>query len=174
MFKVHFLQKSWRPLSLKCDVSLDELEKAAQAPQNPVELQKDVVWQHWKSCTIRDTLWHVRDAWKEVTATCIWRAWKKLCPNLAVDFGGLSREHFKCLELARRVGLDEVLEDDMDSLLESISEELLTEELEDLEKQRRQLEEEVEAEQHPTAQQTKQMTVEILQGFYTLLNKTLE
>ena len=43
----------------------------------------------------------------------------------------------------------------MDSLLESI-----VEELEDLEKQRRQLEEEVEAEQHPTAPQMKQMTVE--------------
>ena len=43
MFKVHFLQKLWRSLSMKCDVSLDKLEKAVQAPENPVELQKDMV-----------------------------------------------------------------------------------------------------------------------------------
>ena len=54
---------------MKCDVSLDELEKAAQAPRNPVELQKDVVWRHWKSYTIRDAFWDVHDAWKEVTAS---------------------------------------------------------------------------------------------------------
>ena len=130
MFKAHFLQKSWRSLSMKLDVSLDELEKAAQALENPVGLQKDVVRQHWKSYTICDALWHVRDAWKEVTASCIRDAWKKLCPHLAVDFGGfdlnetLSRERLKCLELVRRVSLDEVEEDDMDSLLESIGEEL--------------------------------------------------
>ena len=29
MFKTHFLQKAWRSLSRKCDVSLGELEKAA-------------------------------------------------------------------------------------------------------------------------------------------------
>ena len=46
MFKTHFLQKSWHSLGLKCNVSLDELEKAAQAPENPVELQKDVVRRH--------------------------------------------------------------------------------------------------------------------------------
>ena len=48
MLKAHFLQKLWHSLSMKCDVSLDELEKAAQAPENPVELQKDVVQRHWK------------------------------------------------------------------------------------------------------------------------------
>ena len=112
--------------------------------------------------------------------SCIRGAWKKLCPHLTIDFHGfnlhetLSRERLKCLELARRVGLDEVEEDDVDSLLESISEELSTEELEDLETKRRQLEEEVEPEQYPTAPQPKQMTVTILQGFYGLLQKTLD
>ena len=102
-------------------------------------------------------------------------AWKKLCLDLTVDFGGfellegLSRE---CLKLAKRVGLDKVEEDDVDNLLKSISEELSTEDLEDLEKQQCQLEEEVEAEQHPMAPVTEQMTTEILQGFYTLLNQT--
>ena len=48
MFTAHFLQKSWHALSRKCDVSLDELEKAAQARENPVELQKDMVQQHWR------------------------------------------------------------------------------------------------------------------------------
>ena len=46
MFKTHFLQKLWLSLSLKCDVSLDELEKAAQAPENPVELEKNMVRWH--------------------------------------------------------------------------------------------------------------------------------
>ena len=47
MFKAHYLQKTCRALSLKCDVSLDELGKAAQSPEKTeVELQKDVVWRH--------------------------------------------------------------------------------------------------------------------------------
>ena len=71
MFKAHFLQKSWHSLGMKCDVSFDELEEAAQAPENQVELQKDLVRQHWKSYIIHDALWHVHDAWKEVTASCI-------------------------------------------------------------------------------------------------------
>ena len=110
MFKKHFLQKLWCSLSLKCDVSLDKLEKAAQAPENPVELQKGMVGQHWKSYTIRDALWHVNDAWREMMQSCIRGLWEKLCPHLAVDFGGfdlserLSKECLKCLELARKVG----------------------------------------------------------------------
>ena len=120
-------------------MSLDELEKATQAPEKTnVELQKDVVWRHWKSYTICDSLWHVCDSWKEVMASCISGAWKKLCPVLAVDFRGFDlseRLSEECLELVRKVGLDEVGEDDVDSLLES------TEELDELKKQRRQLEE---------------------------------
>ena len=59
--------------------------------------------------------------------------------DLTVDFGGfnlserLSKERHKCFELARKVGFDEVKEDDVDSLLESIGEELSTEELDELE-----------------------------------------
>ena len=76
-----------------------------------MELQKDVVRWHWKSYTISDALWLVRAAWKEVTTSCIRRAWKKLCSDLAVDFGGfdlserLSEERLKCFELARKVSL---------------------------------------------------------------------
>ena len=60
----------------------------------------------------------------------------------------------------------------MDGLLESIGEELSTEDLEELEKQWRQLEE-VEAGQQPAAPQMKAMMIEVLQGFYTLLHQTL-
>ena len=48
--------------------------------------------------------------------------WKKLCPDLAVYFGGfdlserLSKERLKCLELEKKVGLDEVEEEDVDSV----------------------------------------------------------
>ena len=56
-----------------------------------------------------------------------------------------------------------------------ISKELSTEDLDELEKQRRQLEEEVEAEQHPTApSMTKQLTVKILQCFYGMLNDMMD
>ena len=65
-------------------------------------------------------------------------------------------------------GLDEVEENDIDSLLESIGEEL-----DELEKQRRLLEKEVEAEQHPTAPVTKTLTLSILQHFFGTLNDTL-
>ena len=71
--------------------------------------------------------------------------------------------------MARNVGLDE-LEEDVDSLLETIGEEL-----DEVEKQWRQLEEEVEAQQQPTAASTtKQLTVKILQCFYGMLNKAMD
>ena len=93
----------------------------------------------------------MRVAWREVTQFCIRGLWKKLCQHHAIDFGGfdlseeLSKEHLKCLELVRKVGLDEIKEDYLESLLKSIGEELMTEDLEDLEKQWHHMEEEVEA-----------------------------
>ena len=111
MFKAHYLQRSRCSFSMKCDVSSDEFEKAAQAPEKTnVELQKDMVQRHWESYTICDALWHVCDAWKEMTKSCIQGAWKKLCPHLTVDFGGfdlterLSKERIKCLELIDSAG----------------------------------------------------------------------
>ena len=122
---------------------------------------------HWREYTICDAIWHVCYAWKEVTESCIRGAWKKLFPEFAVDFGGfdLSEELLeKCLELARKAGLDELEEEEIDSLLETIGEELSTDELE---KQRRQLEEEVEAQQQPLVPSTtKQLMVNILQHLY--------
>ena len=100
-----------------------------------------------------------------MTESCILGAWKKLCPQFAIDFKGfdlsetLSEECLKCLDLARKVSLDEIEDDDVGSLLELISEELLTEKLDELEKQRCQLEEELEAEQHPTVPLMKQLTL---------------
>ena len=85
-------------------MSLSELEKAAQAPaETEVELQKDVVRRHWQEFTIRDVIWQLRDAWKEVTESFIHGAWKQLCSQCAIDFKGydltesLLEERLKCL-----------------------------------------------------------------------------
>ena len=73
-----------------------------------------------------------------------------------------------------KVNLDE-LEEDVDSLLEIIGKELSTEELEQPEKQWRQLEEGVGAQQQPTVPSTtKQLTVKILQRFYRMLNEGMD
>ena len=57
MFKTHYLQKTWRALSLKCDVSFGKLEKTTQAPvETEVELQKNVVRLHWRVFTIREVI----------------------------------------------------------------------------------------------------------------------
>ena len=115
-----------------------------------------------------------------MTESYICGARKKLCPELVVNFGGfnlferLSERCLKCLELARRVGLDEIEEDDVNSLLKSIGEELSTEELNKLEKQRCQLKEVVEVEQHPMAPLTKQLTKKILQCFLGITNQGLD
>ena len=79
---------------------------------------------HWESYTIHDALWHVCNVWKDETASCIRGEWKKLSLDLAINFRGFdlserfSQECLKCLELARKVGLNEVEEDNVDSLLE--------------------------------------------------------
>ena len=173
MFKTHYLQRTWCAFSLKCDVSLGELKKAAQAPaESEVELQKTVVWASLAEFTIHDAIWHAQDAWKEVMQSCICGDWKKLCPQFAVDFKGFDltekflEECLKCLELVRKVGLDELEEEDVDPLLQMIGEELSTKDLDKLEKQQCQLEEEVEAQQQPTAPlTTKHPMVKNLQRF---------
>ena len=77
--------------------------------------------------------------------------------------------------MARKVGLDELEEEDVNSLLETIDKELSTEELDELEMQLRQLEEEVETEQHPMAPSvTEQLTVKILQRFYGMLKDVMD
>ena len=163
-------------------MSLSDLEKAAVAPEKGLdEVKKDVVRKHWREYTIRDTIWHVRDAWAEVTVNCIRGAWQKLCPDYAVDFQGfsldsrLSEERLKCLSLAKQVGLDEVEEEDVNELLEAINEELTAEELQEVEDERIRLEEQVEASTASTSSPvtTKQLTVKHLQEFQRRINSAL-
>ena len=111
-----------------------------------------------------------------MTPNCIHGAWKKHCPDLAIDFGGfdisegLSGERLKYLEVPKMVGL-EMEEDDVESLLESIGEELTTEDLDDLEQQWRRLEE-LEAGQQPETPQRK-MTIAVLQEFFAMMTRTI-
>ena len=161
---------------------LNELKKAAQAPaETEVDLRKNVVQRRWWEFTICDTIWYVRDAWRKVTQSCICGAWKKLCPQFTVNFKGFDltkkflEEHLKCLELVRKVGLDKLEEEGVDFLLQTIGEKLSTEDLDELENQRRQLEEVVEAQQQPMAPSTtKHLTMKSLQHLYTKLNDTMD
>ena len=73
----------------------------------------------------------------------------------------------------KTVGL-EMEEDDDESLLESIGDELTTGDLEDLEQQRRWLEEELEAGQQPQTPQRKEMTITILQEFFASMTHSLD
>ena len=59
-------------------------------------------------------------------------------------------------------------------LLESIDEELTTEELDDLEQQRRRLEEEIEAGQQPETPQRKEMTIKLLQELFASMSHSLD
>ena len=104
MFKTHYLQKTWRALSMKYDANL----------RKPLKLPWRLRWNARKTwcgviggaCTIRDAIWHVQDAWKEVAESCICGAWKKLCPQYAVDFKGfdlIERLSEKCLKLTKKV-----------------------------------------------------------------------
>ena len=65
MFKAHYLQKTCCAVSMKCDVSLDELKKAAHTPEK-TEVNVRRTWcgviRHWWSYTIRDAIWYARDA----------------------------------------------------------------------------------------------------------------
>ena len=175
MLKAHYLQKTWCALSLKCDVSLDELERAMQAPEKTeVELQKDVVRRHWWAYTIHDTIWHVRDAWKEVTSPA-----SVGCRKNSVRNSPLTSRASTCPRGFRRStsSASSWRERSASTSLrqKTIGEELSTEEFDELEKQRRQLEEEVEAQQQPTApSMMKQLTVKILQRFYRMLNDVMD
>ena len=182
MFKTHYLQKTWRAFSMKCDASLSELEKATQATmETEVECQKNVVQRHWRG---------VYHSWRYLAcAGClegggrVLHLWglEKALSSVRRRLQGLRphREAFR--EVPQVTQVDEESQAWMSSrkktsiLLETISEELSTEELDELEKQWRQLEEEVEAQQQPLAPSTtKQLMVNILQCFYAKLSDTTD
>ena len=118
MFKAHYFQKAWLALSLKCDVSLDEFEKAAQTrKKTEVELQKDVVGGSTPFVT-RFGMSVVPGRWRSFASLGLGKSSVRNSPSTSGGFGlskRLSEEHLKCLKLARKVGLDE-LEEDVDSL----------------------------------------------------------
>ena len=78
----------------------------------------------------------------------------------------LLKEQLKCLMLAKKVGLEDLEDDDVSSLLLSIGEELSVEDSEELEQQQRQLEEEVERESTPVEVSMKHLTVKNLQELF--------
>ena len=108
-----------------------------------------------------------------MTESCSHGAWKNLCPEFAVDFRDfdlsekLSKERLK---LVRKVDLDELEEEDIDSLLETIGEELSTEKLDELEKQRCQLEDQ----QQPAVLSTRHLTVKDRQRFFAIVNQAMD
>ena len=117
-----------------------------------------------------------QDAWGEVMQSCICGTWKKLFPQFVVNFKGFnmtekqSVEQLKWLMLGKKVGQD----DDVNSLLLSIGEELLVEELEELEQQQCQLEEEVERESTLMEVSMMHLTVKNLQELFEMFNGTMD
>ncbi|KAK4316354.1 hypothetical protein Pmani_012483 [Petrolisthes manimaculis] len=118
---------------------MDKLEAAADAPDGAmsVDVKKDVVKDYWKNFNIKHSIWFVKDAWGEVTQSCLNGTWKKLCPDLTNSFKGfnvderLSKTKLECVQFAKRVGFT------------SHEEELTAEELDELEAQcQREVEEE--------------------------------
>ncbi len=68
MFKFHYLRNSFKDLSRKTDISMAELEKAADAHDlSGVDVKKNVVKDYWKEFNIKHAIWLVKDSWAEVT-----------------------------------------------------------------------------------------------------------
>ncbi|XP_053570666.1 tigger transposable element-derived protein 1-like [Bombina bombina] len=70
-FKLNYLKRTFS----KCIAAIDKEEGAGQ----------EVLSKFWKSYNILDCIKTVRDAWNDIKDTTMKRAWKKLCPQLAVD-----------------------------------------------------------------------------------------
>ncbi|XP_051823209.1 tigger transposable element-derived protein 1-like [Antechinus flavipes] len=92
----------------------------------------------WKRCNIKMAIDIIVEAWNDVTKECLHRAWKKMLPNLIHDFeefeplDQLKQIKTSCLELAKQVGFEDVEDEDIDKLLELHSNDLTTEDLQQL------------------------------------------
>ena len=121
---------------------------------------------HWYS---NSSGWLTRHIFENYSKTSLVQVFK-YCTSRSLPFHILM-----VFDNTPALGLYKIGEDDVNSLLEAIGEELSTEDLSELEKQRRQLEEVVEAEQHPTMPlTTKQLTVKIRQCFFGIINQGMD
>lgn len=107
--------------------------------------QEISVREYWKSYNIKKGLDNIAAAWGEVSAVTMNAVWRKLWPEVVHDFCGFSVPAHSALtkeiaDLANSAKLgdnEEVLVDDVDELLNSHDTEMTTEELLELEEQRR-------------------------------------
>ena len=166
---------------LKCNYTRLSLQKmVARIDAEPDEEDAVVVEKYWSSFNLKNAIYLLAEAWECVTERCIQGAWRKLCPDLVPDFEGfdLQSEEAKLkqqlLESAKAVGFHEVEEQDINDLLESHDEELTTEELLQMHKDREeeaQKEEENKEEHRP---ELKQMTVGVLGKAFDLIDAGLK
>lgn len=106
---------------------------------------------YWRNFNIKDALNFLKMTWDDVPSKCLNSVWKQLCPQFVFRFKGFSIEDDitaakqKTVVLAKKLGFDELEEDEIDELLQSHRVELSNEDLLELERVRVKEQEEAEA-----------------------------
>jgi hypothetical protein len=93
-------------------------------------------WRNFKK-----TIDNIGDAWAEVTQSCMNGVWRKIWPDVVIDFHGfepeeeISNSRHAIIDMARSLGFEEVNEANVKELLQYHMEELSNEDLLELEKE---------------------------------------
>ncbi|XP_027716076.1 tigger transposable element-derived protein 1-like [Vombatus ursinus] len=121
LFKAYYLKRTFKMLI------------AATGGENA-----ETATEFWKRVNIKMAIDIIVEAWNDVTKECLHRVWKKMLPNLIHNFEECEpSEQFKkirasCVDLAKQIGFEEVEDEDIEEFLEPHSNDLTTEDLQQL------------------------------------------
>ena len=122
------------------------------------------ITQFWKQFNIKDGIDIIAESWNEVKESTMNAVWKKIWPECVHNFTGFPQVRpvvTEVVNLAHKVGMEEVDEEDVSELLTSHEKELTNEELIAIE-QERAVEEEAAAAQEEDATRQHHLTRKIL------------
>ncbi|KFD68463.1 hypothetical protein M514_19289, partial [Trichuris suis] len=98
----------------------------------------ETVMEFWKNYNLRMAIDNIVEAWNDVSKQCLHRVWRKLIPDLICDFKDFEPSAQvceiteSCVQLANRLGFEEVEYQDIEDILNCQPDELTTEELQEL------------------------------------------
>ncbi|KAK4309429.1 hypothetical protein Pmani_018926 [Petrolisthes manimaculis] len=99
----------------------------------------------WKSYNIYSAIKNINASWQEVTESCMNGVWKNLCPQFVNNFTGFEKVQEEVvnnlISMSEKLELD-LNEDDFREFFDTHAQELTNDELRELEKQRKEVEEE--------------------------------
>ncbi|KAK4303436.1 hypothetical protein Pmani_024543 [Petrolisthes manimaculis] len=144
--------------------------KALKATEN----SEMTLREFWRSYNIYSAIKNIDASWREVTATSMNGVWKKLCPQFVNNFTGFGKVQEEVV--SNLISMSEKLELDLDEqdfreFFDAHAQELTNDELKELEKRRKEVEE---VEEEKVEMPTKHFQTKLMAQAFALVDEALE